>query len=491
MNKIGLKAYFLFALLFILRYNKKPEVTMGNSKYNRLIRDNKVEEILKDDELEMYDLTYYEYLNKPILEYLLEKHIHTKKMDNYSITNSKWIILYIKYNIIDPLVNANLFVLLTFENDVLLLDILLKVLDDKQRMKLYQNFKEQDYIFFAENESIVINSYKKVGITLPRYLIKIPTIEERKISAKKEIEDELKKLREVYKDISKDTLNTICNEFRKNAKYNHQVVMKNIKKLIEYKNRFKNFKIKLFYPDIDITEQTCGFSIESNNRKMVTEIYQLGTFTHELSHLLFNDCEKNWDYYYDQFKKLSKKINNKETINKIIDYLQIYHGNYDFMRNIFAELYYAKIAQTYGSYEKYIKYLTDDMINSGLDFLSYSDIFVQELIEDECAKYSRTMTRNYYRDEGYAESFINSILRGRINTNRKHFRYFCGHNPEYFEEDELNAFDESIAEFYSIINSFNANRIINDLRGVLGDEIIDLFLDYMNIYRGYTMKKKR
>ena len=91
---------------------------MENYEYNRLIRNGKLNELANIWNIS--DLTRYKYHMSYLLEYLLENNIHTTIMDNYASKDLLWINLYLKYNIIKPLINVPLELLLNQTDNSLL-----------------------------------------------------------------------------------------------------------------------------------------------------------------------------------------------------------------------------------------------------------------------------------------------------------------------------------------------------------------------------------
>ena len=129
---------------------------MENKEYNRLIYNNKLNEL--SEIWNISDLTRYVYFNKYLLEYLLEKDIHTTRMDNHASKDELWIKLYIKYGITKPLLNTELDKLLVMNDNELLLETLLKKLSKKDKLELYNNFKNNKYLsLLSRNRKIVYN----------------------------------------------------------------------------------------------------------------------------------------------------------------------------------------------------------------------------------------------------------------------------------------------------------------------------------------------
>ena len=99
---------------------------MTEKEYCNLIYNGKLNDLAETWNIS--DLTRYKYRGKYLLEFLLEKKIHNTRMDNQASKNQKWFLLYLKYNIINPLINSQLDILLLELDNELILEKLLKKL---------------------------------------------------------------------------------------------------------------------------------------------------------------------------------------------------------------------------------------------------------------------------------------------------------------------------------------------------------------------------
>ena len=471
---------------------------MENLEYNRLIYSNKLDELANI--WNIIDLTNYQYLHKYLLEYLLEKDIHNTRMDNYASSNSIWISLYLKYNIIEPLVKSNFKELLKIDNNELLLDKLLKVLNVNQKIELYRNIKKQDYWFFIANESLLNDKYKKYGIELPTIYVQRPLILDSKIKVNKNTEELLNDFTKVFSDHDQYVLKTCLNEFKSDALVNPSYVINSILQLINYKKRYPRFKIILTERSFDY--KTLFGEYDETKDLLTINHYSKGTFTHEVSHVLFNKFEDKYDihelYLYEEIKK---KINNPNIIKKIVEYLKEFHNNYEYMKNIFYELYNHRVNIELGGFTKYYRSILSDIMDSDIEFITIDEnkdniIYLSNNITDDelvnnalkideniGKNYADILAINYYMEEFYLENLLDALLNGRIWEGKYKIRCFSGHDRKYFKDSPTASFDECLADYTVIKNSKRANKIINDLNELVGNDLSNLLDDYINKYR--------
>ena len=473
---------------------------MENSEYNRLIYSNKLDELVKVSIFNIDDLTRYKYLNKYLLEYLLEKDIHTKRMDLYARSNSLWISIYLKYNIIIPLIKSQLKELLKKDNNELLLDKLLKVLDNNQKMELYKNIKKDDYWFFIANESLIIDSYSKYGIKLSRLFLPLPLISDNTVKTNKNIETVLDKFIDIYSDTDKITLCSCLNELKSNYKVNKNSVISDIEKLIKYKEKNPKFKLNSFDVSDDVDHQGGKYSY---NNELTIDKYRKGVFTHELSHMLYSEFEDNDEFSIIKKYTIIQKNINDDIIGIIIKYLEDFHDRYNYMINIFVELYYKEIEKRYGNYINYQEIICQDIINCNMEFVTIDQngatIYLsddnikesaKELIRSKAYEYAKVLTNNYYTEELFLENLLDSLLNGDILEGNCQVKSLSGHTKEYFNNSPDTSFDECLANYYAIRNSNKSKRIINDLKNIVGKDLIYILEKYLNQYRNSKLIKK-
>ena len=106
-----------------------------------MIKMNRCIELLKNKDYEsLSNLTFldnlveYQYDNKYLIEYLLELGIHSTKMDDYLIHHVSFVKYYLKYNIIEPLLNCHINVLFKKIDNNLVLDLILDKSDDEYKI---------------------------------------------------------------------------------------------------------------------------------------------------------------------------------------------------------------------------------------------------------------------------------------------------------------------------------------------------------------------
>lgn len=468
---------------------------MENNEYNRLIFNNIVNELANITNYS--DLTRYKHLNKYLLEYLLENNIHTTRMDNYMKNNTLWIELYLKYNIIEPLVNIPLNKLMEKSDNELLLEKILKEMNNGERIKLYQNMKYSNVWLFNHMEQDIIEIYRKYNIIISPTFINLPKITDNKIKVNKKLQKELSKLVTIYGDTDKQAIDTIINELKRKSRQDRKRTYMDILKLINYKLDNKDFKLK-----ISPTGYLCG--LYTTDDSILIDKYIHGLFNHELSHLFVDQFELfDIDEDYKEYRNIIKKIINRKTsINRITNYLNDFHSRINYMKKIFKELYLKEIEKQYGNFNNYANklyieiknYKPEVIIIDKIDTEIYIDednieTSVMEIIESLSDNYAYICVTNYYNEELFLENLLDSVLKGRIWANELQVESMSGHSKKYYKSDKYASLDESLANYDAIKNSNKANILINKLRNIVGDELVFFLDDYLNIKRGSKIMK--
>ena len=458
---------------------------MKREEYINLIINNQLEELSKVHYLD--NLVKYQYKNKYLIEYLLEKNIHSIEMDNYLKYNADFAIFYLNYNIIEPLYNCHLKTLLSANNGELILDSLLNKINYQDKVKLYQNIKKNSYWFFRDYEEYVVNIFGKHGLLLPKVFI------HNKINSNNNLENNLllEEFKLAYQDHSCIILDIIINELKNDLVNNEKYTIFEIKELIKYKNNHPNFKF--------IISNTSNGSFNPDNETLEITPYRKGVFTHEVSHLIFeeNDNSNNFEMI-NEYEKLCDNIDNdEEVISKIVNYLKKFHLKYNSMRPIFEKQYYDQINKKYGTYEEYIKKVANDLIKSNADLISIeydqkvgmfvdsSDIesIVSELLIIEKNEFVKNELNNYFTEELMLENLLDAILHGRILDDLLDVECLSGHSFFQFSEDPLLSFNECLADYVAIKNSLKTNMLLDDLTELIGNNIIEILDNYLEINR--------
>ena len=261
---------------------------MDNPEYNKLIINGRLDELAST--WNTGDLTRYKYLKRYLLEYLLEQGIHKRIMDNYAIKKTLWISLYIKYGITTPILNAPLNKLLETVKKELLLETLLKNIDDNSKIVLFNNLKKNSYWLLRYYEPQIISIYAKYGITIEPVFLKLPLISEKKITTSSSLQTLITEFTTTYKDIDQRILDIYINEFKNKFKINKKSTYSDLCKLIIYKRKHPGFKLTIY--EYDNNRDNNG-EYDSNENKIIINWYRHGTFDHELSHMLYDTYEAN------------------------------------------------------------------------------------------------------------------------------------------------------------------------------------------------------
>ena len=468
---------------------------MENKEYNRLIFNNIINKLANITNYS--DLTTYKYLDKYLLEYLLKNNIHTTRMDNYMKKNNLWINLYLKYNIIEPLVNVPLeYLLEKTDNELLLVKILTKM-NNSERIKLYQKMKYSNVWLFNHIEQDIIEIYQTYNIIIPQTFINLPKIADNKIKVNKKLQKELSKLVTIYGDTDKQTIDTIINELKRKSKQDIKRTYMDIVKLLNYKLDNKDFKLK-----ISPTGYLCG--LYTTDDSILIDKYIHGLFNHELSHLFVDQFELfDIDEDYKEYRNMIKKIiNRKSSINRITNYLNEFHSRINFMKKIFKELYFKEVEKQYGSFNAYANKLYIEIKNIKPEVIIIDKIAteiyidednietsVMEIIESLSNNYANICVTNYYNEELFLENLLDSILKGRIWANELQVESMSGHSRKYYKSDKYASLDECLANYDAIKNSNKADILINKLRYLVGDELVFFLDDYVCLKRGSKVMK--
>ena len=461
---------------------------MTKDDYINLIVQNKLEELAKVHYLD--NLVKYQYNNKYLIEYLLENNIHSQEMDNFLTYNASYATFYLKYNIIEPLLNCHLKTLLNVNNKELILDTLLSKLDHKNRIKLYENIKEQSYWYFRDYEDYVIKSFEKYGVILPKIFIQNKTNKE-KVNLANQNKLLLEELKLAFNDHSYIILDIVINELKHELISNEKYTIFEIKELIKYKKNHPNFKF--------IISNTSNGSFNPENETMEITPYRKGVLSHEISHLIFDQNEKASYETVKEYEKICDNIeNNDEIINKIVDYLQKFHQQYHNRRIVYEKKYYDELKDRYQTYENYIKKVCQDLINSNTQTISVEydrkiGFFVSsdnikdvatELLIIEKEEYIKNELNNYYTEELMLENLLDALLHGRILDDLLDVECLSGHSFFQFIEEPSLSFNECIANYSVIRKSRKATELIDDLDKLTNNQLTSFLDEYFEKNRG-------
>ena len=96
---------------------------------------------------------------------------------------------------------------------------------------------------------------------------------------------------------------------------------------------------------------------------------------------------------------------------------------------------------------------------------------------------------DYYANELYLENLLDAILKGKIWGHDLKVDSLSGHSKSYFRKEKTASFDECLANFDAIKNSKNADKLLNKLREIVGDELVFFLDNYVNEKRNSKIMK--
>ncbi len=456
---------------------------MEKKEYNELIENKEFDRLSKIDYL--IDLVHYQYQGKYLIEYLLEQGIHSEEMDKYTIYNNLFTGFYLKYNITKPLLKCHLKTLLRTNDGKLMLEELLSKIDREDQLELYRNLKINSYWDLHEYEDFVISIYKKFSIELPKVFIKRFNIIDHDDNENKKNNLLLEDFKYYYSDHNSMILDVLLSEFNHGLEQDKDYTIYEIKELIKYKKDNPSFRFEL----------TSAGHCSYNKEKELMEIspYRRGVLNHEISHLLFETNEKDNFETISEYEKLCDSINQEEVIERIVNYLSEFHRRYDEVSKTFEKLYYRNLKDKYNSYDDYIKAICKDILKYKVNevateydvkegfYITEDNIeeIVIELLITEKQEFIKSETKNYFTYELMVESLLDAILHGRILDELLDIKCLSGHSYFQFSADYSLSFNECLADYSAIKSSPQGDRLINDLRMLIGDEIIDLLDNYL------------
>lgn len=452
--------------------------------------DKYIELLLNKKYLELSNINFIDelasikYKGKYLIEYLLELGIHSENMDNYLVHHEEFAIYYLKYNIIKPLMNCSLAVLLKKVNGILIMDLVLNKLNDQDKIDLYYNIRKNSFNDFYYYEQDIIKIFLNHGIILPNTFVNTyNNISNDQLDDSNKLINEFL---ETFKDTDFKLLNFIVNELKRNLKTNHERTSLDIKKLIEFKKKYPNFKF------ID-TKNRGGESFDPNSLEFKINTTNSLMYNHEFSHFLYESFEDK-ESLLDEYEKIRSKVDTNDNIIKIKKYLSVFHQQYESSKEIFKELYYDNIRKKYKSFENYVESvyisLKDDVPslieiwNSETKTISYPFIMefnfkdiVLNFLENEKNEFIYFHLREQFSSLRMLENLLDSLLMGKLFDDLE-FNCLSGHGSLYFNSLKTRSFDECLANYDALKKSGNKS-LINDLYELVGDELIEFLNNYI------------
>ena len=458
---------------------------MNKDDYIELLKKEDYESLANIDFVS--DLLSTNYNGKNLVEYLLEKGIHSKKMDDYVVHQLDFAKLYLKYNIVKPLLKCSLKVLLSnYNNDDLFIDLVLDKINDNEKLELYHNIKVISYSDFHEKESEVVSVYLRHGIILPIVFASTHLKEDVHYELLEEDKNLLNEFENLFKNNHENSvLALIVNELSRGLLNNHDRVVNDIKKMIDLKKENPEFCF------ID-SKNRGGESYDKATKIFKTSPTEPVMFNHELSHLLYESYDNLDESVFNDYENLRLQIDREENYSKIKEYLEKIHKEHEMMKAKFQKVYFDTIDEKYGSFDNYIELVCRDMLNNIPEMLElwnhekgtmkFYPVFefnvrdvVMEFLTIEREEFVRINTRKYFAPDLMIENMLDAILLGKIFDNDLGINCLSGHGSFYFS-NKKRSFDECLANYDAIKKSIKGDKLILDLESLIGYDLIN-FLD--------------
>ena len=463
--------------------------------YYKLLENNRLEDL--GNIRNTCELVDYKYKDKYLIEYLLEKGIHTKDMDDYLINREVFVPFYLKYNIIKPLMRCSLKILLQKQGNDLLLDILLSKLNDEDKINLYNNIRTKSFNEYHTMESDVIKIFLRHGIVIsPIY--SVTSFDEVQYKLSNEDQMLIDEFREIYQDTSRKLLIFIINELKKGLEKSHDRTIGDIKRLIEFKKDNPKFQF------ID-TKNFHGDSFDSKNLILYNNSNINESLNHELSHVYFQEFEYSSDTLLE-YEKIRTNVATDENLKKVKDYLLKIHQAYENYKKTINDMYYLDVKKKYKSFEDYVEkvYLTFkdniptfiELHNYEMDSNSYPFVtelnfkdVVMEFLNNEREEYIHINLKKHFAPYLMLENLLDALFNGALFDDVD-FHILSGHGSFYFESTEFKSFDECLADYDGIKKSDKGELIIKELEKLIGPELINFLNNYLNTYRGEKNERR-
>ena len=457
-----------------LLYNAKAKSLLSNYDENRTYFDLMIEEHKKGKNVNFEKKDYYE--NNEQCAKLLIKMAENDVLGFVPSINPK--LLLSNYSFSDKSI---LEYLLEFDKDITLTKIINK--------KCLEDFK-----FVLELKRLGIDEYLP-EVNLNNHSFSEEILDKYNSNYSKECvsiyETELNELKSLFMvdEISdKKIIELLIDSYRVLTTKENEDMLFEIKQLIE---------IKKHYPDKFVYKKTDKNSYFSPidgavyiNRNIIDCI------NHETSHALHHYLTNNYvpENYYEETKKVR---NDKEKLEKIIEFCK---KIYNLKSEISSKVSKSKISDYYDSKyvgderEELIKFLSQskeekkkefekDYPSDVLDIILDETFTIDEYIkqEKEIEQHEVTMIMLCHEYDAYIAmiDIIDAIFIGKfyngvvIDEKGEYVPKMFGHGIEYYMNPR-HGFDEMIADYGEIIKFEHSNKYINELRNLIGNEIVDM-----------------
>lgn len=340
---------------------------------------------------------------------------------------------------------------------------------------------EQKIIDFEPHyHSLVDDYYQKYH----NYLASLQVTDE-----EQELLDELKSLMLKDNKSNKEFVEYMINEYRYLLSVKNEYGIKDLKKLIEIKRNVPNFCIRKTNKDSYYSNYSKSINLENGCVEVLN---------HETGHALFHILTDR--KAPEEFEKMVYQIrNNPKTKEKVraysIKFLEIRKSVENVVHEILEDYRLTeeekKIINGYlekCKIEKRKEYLQNGYSKDRIDELLNNSFNLNEYMNSLKKKEKRELTdailRTRYGSFIALGDILDAIFIGKyksealIYNNENIIPEGYGHGIAYFEKGIDTMFDEIVANFSSIIKSYDRNETISYLKDIAGEEFINLLNNY-------------
>ena len=496
------------------------EILLENNIKPKLFLIDDIKSINVFIKLKRYDLLSYctiglllkhMDLNKTYLDFMLEEFKKDPKSINITTINTKICFrndykaqLYLefaKHGLIEYIGKPSAYDLMYADTrGKKLIDILLE-LDEKTTLEclidktifdidlfLYLKIRgiKKDGLLFGENMSVLAEEHVKS---------KNAKVDELPISS--EAQSLLDRFRNIMLLDGASNLELVDNmirSYRKAISSGSKYALKELELLISIKHNNKNFTI------VEDAESSAYSTAES---RVYLHDFSFVTNNHELGHAMFDLLAG--EVVPPDYEKLAEKIrNNPLVIEKVAKLSDKYYEIIEKIKKQVEETFLANyedsiIPERKRDIEAFLELCKEEKIKELEETGCYtkkelealmSEVFTYEEYIKQEKEFKREQLVSAILEEEYAELFIvadivDSIFEGKFFDDKlttkdgKKIKGCTGHGIKYYVGRGLDVqFNENVANFSAIFKSSNPKMILDVLRSIVGNEFVDLMINY-------------
>ena len=273
---------------------------------------------------------------------------------------------------------------------------------------------------------------------------------------------------------------------------NNSVAKEEIRRVIELKKGDPTFCV--------VADDRVGSHYDELHNKVSISDRSIGVFNHELMHALFSNYTLK-EIPRDFTRILFQLRNDKDFIRRVNEYCEKYREIITSVEDLVEEKYMKQYdrwerektteVQAYLSEIKDRKrreYLQEGYSEETLDTILNRTFTAEEVVAQDRRIRKFNLVDAVLKTEYAAFSAIGDMLDAIVggtlrsgqllNEESKIIPHGCGHGIAYYSREAENIFNETLANFALIFKSPEARETLNYLKGLVGEEYINLLFNY-------------